>query len=94
MYNLKFKDLKYYQKLDKDIEMISLTFDKQFKAVFVNNEDIFKDFLITELDLDMIPDKTDLLVNNSELINSVNKEYRKTARIIIYLNKKSLKFIS
>ena len=49
-------DREYLEKLDKELEMIPLTFDPIFKGVFGNNIDLLKRFLneVLELDLDVI----------------------------------------
>ena len=40
-------------KLDKELKLIPLTFDKMFKSVFTYDLEIFKEFLILETNLDL-----------------------------------------
>ena len=78
--------IKYYQKVDKKLKLIDLTFDKMFKSVFASNKNVLKKFLLTELNLDMKPEETTIDISNNELLKELNTEYQKTVDIIVYLN--------
>lgn len=86
MTRLKLKDLDYYKKLDKEMKMIPVTYDKVAKAVFLKNPNILKEFLILELDLDINPKDSVLEINNVELPSDVKKEYKKTVDILVTIN--------
>ena len=86
MNNINKEYLEYYKKLDDEIKMIPLTYDKQFKAVFIRNEDILKEFLILELDLNMNPIDTKIFINDVVLPSKINKEYQKTVDILVFLD--------
>ena len=73
----KIVDEKYLKKVDKNVEMIPLTFDIVFKGVFERNKDILKKFLISTLDLKLDGEKTKIEILNNELIKENVREYQK-----------------
>ena len=73
----------YLKKLDKEIEMIPLTFDPIFKGVFGNNIDLLKRFLNEVLELDLDVREMNVRLLNTELPKQNIREYQK--RIDIYL---------
>ena len=73
-------------KLDKELKLIPLTFDKMFKSVFTYDLDIFKEFLILETNLDLDIESTSISLLNSELPKGIIKEYQKTIDIYVSLN--------
>ena len=73
-------------KLDKELKLIPLTFDKMFKSVFTYDLDIFKEFLILETNLDLDIESTSISLLNSELPKGIIKEYQKTIDIFVSLN--------
>lgn len=76
----------YLKKVDKEIEMIPLTFDIVFKAVFERNLNILKRFLISIFELKLKPDDTKIELSNTELLKENVKEYQKRVDIIAILN--------
>ena len=74
--------------LDKELEMISLTLDCMFKAVFTDDLDILKEFLILETELDLDPNETTITLLNTELPKENMNECKKTIDIFISLNDK------
>ena len=73
-------------KLDKELKLIPLTFDKMFKSVFTYDLDIFKEFLILETNLDLDIKSTSISLLNNELPKGIIKEYQKTIDIYVSLN--------
>ena len=67
---------------------VPLTFDFMFKRIFTLNPHLLKDFLISVLKLDMDPNQTNIIIENSELTKTIRKEYHKTVDILVVLNKK------
>ena len=86
MVETKYMDKNYLKELDKDLEMIPLTFDIVFKGVFEKNRDILKRFLISTLDLKLDVNRTKIEVLNNELIKENVKEYQKRVDILVVLN--------
>ena len=76
-------DREYLEKLDKELEMIPLTFDPIFKGVFGNNIDLLKRFLNEVLELDLDVREMNVRLLNTELPKQNIREYQK--RIDIYL---------
>lgn len=70
------------------IPFVPLTFDYMFKRIFTLNQHLLKDFLISVLKLDMDPDNTNIIIENSELTKTIRKEYHKTVDILVLLNNK------
>lgn len=82
----KYIDDKYLKEVDKNIEMIPLTFDIVFKGVFERNKDILKKFLINTLDLKLDIDSAKIEILNNELIKENVLEYQKRVDILVVLN--------
>lgn len=57
-----------------------------FKRVFTKNPELLKKFLICVLKLDMNPQTSHILIENTELPKSIRREYRKTVDILVVLN--------
>ena len=72
-------------KIDKEIELIPLTFDFIFKGIFIKKLDIFKDFIFDQLELEFDNDCKITLLSN-KLLKENKKEYSKTVDIYIRLN--------
>lgn len=53
--------------LDKEIEMILVTFDPMFKSLFGNNLDLLKRFLNKVLVLDLDEEELEIQILNNEL---------------------------
>ena len=73
---------------EKNIPLVPLTFDYMFKRIFTLNPHLLKDFLISVLKLDMDPNNTNIIIENSELTKTVRREYHKTVDILVILNNK------
>jgi len=79
---------KYYtekdmMKLDMELEFIPLTYDAIFKGVFKKNLDILKLFILSQLELDISPDRCKIELFDSELPKDNKKEYQKTVDIFV-----------
>ena len=84
---LKKIDKTYFEKLDQEIKLIPLSYDKAFKMTFKYNLDILKDFLSVVIPLNITKeDKISLL--DSELPIEKKNEYQKTVDILIVINEK------
>ena len=77
---------KYLREVDRDFEMIPLTFDVMFKGVFEKNSDILKRFLISVLKLGLDVDSTKIEILNNELVKENFREYQKRVDILVVLN--------
>ena len=76
---------KYLRELDKNTELIPLSYDRAFKSVFKINLDILRDFLKAVIPLDINDDdKINLL--DSEIPVKNKKEYQKTVDILVVIN--------
>ena len=71
---------------DTNTPFIPLTFDFMFKRIFTLNPELFKDFLISVLQLDLEPKVSNATILNSELTKTIRKEYHKTVDILVTLN--------
>lgn len=80
----------YLKKIKDDHPMVSLTFDKMLKALFVHNPVVYKRFISTVLHLDLLPDEMDLIDKNKELVVSKYTEYSKTVDFNVDINKNIL----
>lgn len=76
----------YLKELDKQIEMIPLTFDPVFKGVFERNLNLLKRFLNVTLDLRLDLKTSKITLLNNELPKENIKEYQKTIDIYVVLN--------
>lgn len=80
--------VKIIRKSKEEIPFIPLTFDFIFKRIFTQNQNLLKKFLISVLNLDMDPNNTNIIIENSELTKTIRKEYHKTVDILVALNNK------
>lgn len=76
-------------KLDKQLEMIPLTFDKQFKKIFENNLELLKKFLIITLKLPITEEECNITIDSKEQTKYNHKEYQMTFDISVTLNEKT-----
>ena len=74
------------RELDKKVKLIPITYDFSFKAVFGNNLDLLKKFLLAVLDLDVKDSECELKLLNSELPKENYKEYGKTIDVNVVIN--------
>ena len=73
-------------KLDKELNLIPLTFDFMFKGIFMNNLEILKEFIIYQLDMNLNSNECKIELLNSELPKENKKEYKKTVDIYVSIN--------
>lgn len=73
-------------KLDEEIELIPLTFDFLFKGVFMNDLDILKEFILSQLNLELKKEQCNIELLTSELPKENKKEYQKTVDIYVKIN--------
>jgi len=78
----------YLMMLDRELEMIPVTFDPVFKSVFSNNIYLLKRFLNAVLELDLDVDLMDVRILNNELPRQNIKEYQKKIDIFVCINDK------
>lgn len=80
----------YLKKIDKELELIPLTYDFTFKKIFASKRNgdylILKKFLISVLRLNLNPKKCNILVVCNELPKENRGEYKKTLDINILLD--------
>ena len=77
----------YLKELDKSIKMIPLTFDVAFKSVMLKNVDLFKEFLIKTMYLDLTEEDNYILFLDKELIKQHFKEQGKVVDMNIKIGK-------
>lgn len=85
------KEKKYYNaeelmKLDREKEFIPLTFDGMFKGLFKKNLDLLKDFIFSQIGLEIDSDMYKIQLLDSELFKDKVDEYQKTVDIYVQLN--------
>ena len=85
------KEKKYYNaedliKLDKEREFIPLTFDGMFKGLFKKNLDLLKEFVLSQLGLEIENDMYTIELLDSELVKDKVNEYQKTVDIYVRIN--------
>ena len=78
----------YLSELDKELEMIPLTFDPIFKGVFEKNLELLKRFLNVTLDLGLDLNECKITLLSNELPKENKKEYQKTVDIYVLLNER------
>lgn len=81
----------YYEKdiikLDeKNYPLVSLTFDKMIKAIFIYDPNWLKEFILLQLPIELDFNTTKLVILNSEFPVYNKREYKKTVDIIVSLN--------
>ena len=75
-----------YKELDKCLKLISLTYDKMFKGLFLKNKEILKKFILTQIELDIAPSECKIEILNNELPKDRIKEYQKVLDIYVLIN--------
>ena len=70
--------------------MIPLTFDKMLKALFENNPNIYKMFIISVVHLELEDSKVNMEIKNNELPISNYREYKKVIDFNVDINKNIL----
>ena len=85
------KEKEYYSaedliKLDREREFIPLTFDGMFKGLFKKNLDLLKEFVLSQLELEIDDDMCNIELLDSELMKDKVDEYQKTVDIYVRIN--------
>ena len=75
-----------YKELDRRLKLISLTYDKMFKGLFLKNKEILKKFILTQIELDIAPSECKIEILNNELPKDRIKEYQKVLDIYVLIN--------
>ena len=82
-------------KFDKELKLIPITFDYMFKGIFMNDLELLKEFILSQLELDKIFDidleelrKSNIKLLNSELPKENKKEYRNTVDLYVSIDDK------
>ena len=57
--------------LDKNIKFIPITFDYLFKSLFSDNLDILRKFILSQIDINIVPEECKITLLNSELPSNV-----------------------
>ena len=78
----------YLEMLDKNLEMIPITFDPVFKGVFGNNLELLKRFLNEVLELELDTNEMNIRMLNTELPKQNIREYQKRIDIYVCINEK------
>ena len=72
--------------LDAKREFIPLTFDGMFKGLFKKNLDLLKDFVLSQIGLEMEDGMYKVELLDSELVKDKVNEYQKTVDIYVTIN--------
>lgn len=85
------KEEEYYSaedliKLDNEREFIPLTFDGMFKGLFKKNLDLLKEFVLSQLGIDIDSNMCTIELLDSELTKDKIDEYQKTVDIYVRIN--------
>ena len=73
-------------KLDKEINLIPLSFDSMFKKVFTSDLELLKKFILLQISELIDPDICTITLLNNELNKDKNKEKKKTLDIYVTIN--------
>jgi len=65
------------KELDKYLQLIPITFDYLFKSLFSDNIDILRKFILSQIDMEIIPEQCKIRLLNSELPKENKDEYKK-----------------
>ena len=82
---------KYYTEedmiiLDEKVRFIPLTYDKLFKGIFKDKLEILKQFILSQLDLDINPKDCKIELFDSEIPKLNKNEYQKTIDIYVRID--------
>ena len=72
--------------LDKNIKFIPITFDYLFKSLFFDNLDILRKFILSQIDINILPEECKITLLNSELPKENKDEYKKTVELYVLIN--------
>ena len=74
------------KELDRNIDLIPITFDYFFKSLFSDNLDILRKFILSQIDTEIIPEECKITLLNSELPKENKDEYKKTIDLYVLIN--------
>ena len=79
--------IEHLEKLDQELSLIPLSYDRAFKSVFKINLDILKDFLKVIIPIN-INDNDIINLLDSEISVTSKNEYKRTVDILVVINNK------
>ena len=79
--------IEHLEKLDQELSLIPLSYDRAFKSVFKINLDILKDFLKVIIPIN-INDNDSINLLDSEIPVTSKNEYKRTVDILVVINNK------
>ena len=76
--------------IDKEVKLIPVTFDYMFKGIFMNDLDLLKDFIISQLEFNEIINTNNCKIRllNTELPKENKNEYKKTIDLYVSIDNK------
>ena len=76
--------------LDKELRLIPITFDYMFKGIFMNDLNLLKEFIISQLEFDEIINTNNCKIRllNNELPKENKNEYKKTIDLYVSIDNK------
>ena len=72
--------------LDKKLKLIPITFDYMFKSIFIDDLDLLKEFILSQLDINVNPNDCKIRLLNNELPKENKKEYRKSVDLYVSID--------
>ena len=72
--------------LDKKLKLIPITFDYMFKGIFIDDLDLLKDFILSQLDININPKECKIRLLNNELPKENKKEYKKSVDLYVAID--------
>ena len=77
-------------KIDKEVKLIPVTFDYMFKGIFMNDLDLLKEFIISQLEFNEIINTNNCKIRllNNELPKENKNEYKKTIDLYVSIDNK------
>lgn len=80
--------LEKYKEIDKELQMVPITFDYVFKQYFKTNIKELKEILLEILEIELPPEECEVKFLDNELPKDNKNEYKKTIDIYICINNK------
>ena len=75
-------------KIDKEEKLIPITFDYMFKGIFMNDLDLLKEFIISQLEFNFDLKECKIRLLNNELPKENKNEYKKTIDLYVSIDNK------
>ena len=72
--------------LDKKLKLIPITFDYMFKSIFIDDLDLLKEFILSQLDINVNPNDCKIRLLNNELPKENKKEYKKSVDLYVSID--------